>query len=454
MPMNIIKFLTLPIVPNQSGDEQTIRYWREQIFFILCTGSLWVGTIVYIISMYFAIISNLHFVVILDTFVYILALIIFTVRSIPFQWRVNLFLFILYLLGVGLLISVGKSGAGYPWLFALPVFAGILMSKRGAIILLATNILTLVALYFFIGMDLPENMLIQDYGKEEYIVTVFNFIGINGIITLSLLILIEGLTRSLNREKWIIRSLKKQQRKLVSLKEKAEESERLKSAFLANISHEIRTPLNAIMGFSDLISRDRVPEDNKKKYAEIITTKGEVLLNLINDLIDVSMIESGQLKIRKKKTDPQSIMEELYLSGQQLLHQYEKDHIDLRNNTNEQNLSEFHTDPYRLQQILSNLLQNAIKYTTHGTIELGCELQNEGRQLLFYVKDTGIGIPEEKKAYVFQRFTQLANKDGVTEGTGLGLAISGSLAELLGGTIDFKSDQHGTLFYVILPYKE
>jgi signal transduction histidine kinase len=208
------------------------------------------------------------------------------------------------------------------------------------------------------------------------------------------------------------------------------------------------------MGFSDLISRDKVPEDNKKKYAEIITTKGEVLLNLINDLIDVSMIESGQLKIRKKKTDPQSIMEELYLSGQQLLHQYEKDHIDLRNNTNEQNLSEFHTDPYRLQQILSNLLQNAIKYTTHGTIELGCELQNEGRQLLFYVKDTGIGIPEEKKAYVFQRFTQLANKDGVTEGTGLGLAISGSLAELLGGTIDFKSDQHGTLFYVILPYKE
>jgi signal transduction histidine kinase len=233
------------------------------------------------------------------------------------------------------------------------------------------------------------------------------------------------------------------------LKQKAEESDRLKSAFLANISHEIRTPLNAIMGFVNIMSNYKLSKKEYESYANIINEEGDVLLNLINDLIDISAIESGQLKIKKEPVHLRKLMHNLYNIGEQQLHQKDKEHIQLKYTCDEKLDESILTDVTRLNQVLKNLIQNAIKYTNEGKIEFGYQYVNGYVQ--FFVKDTGIGIPESKKEYVFERFTQIENADNPPEGTGLGLAISKSLTELLGGTIDFDSSQYGTVFYLTVP---
>lgn len=237
---------------------------------------------------------------------------------------------------------------------------------------------------------------------------------------------------------------------LVKAKEKAEQSDRLKSSFLANMSHEIRTPMNAIIGFSKLLTMTNSAK-KQKNYTSIINENGYVLLTLVNDIMDISMIESKQLKIKKSSFKIYPMLEELKSIFDEQIHPDKKNNIEftIQNNEIPRDLTIF-SDPVRLKQILINLLRNALKFTNSGHINFGIELIED--KIRFFINDSGIGIPYEDQSLIYERFRQASNNAVEHGGTGLGLTISKSLVEMLDGTIWFTSKPNvGTQFYVDLP---
>lgn len=227
-------------------------------------------------------------------------------------------------------------------------------------------------------------------------------------------------------------------------KEKAEESDNLKTAFLHNISHEIRTPLNGIIGFSDLLKGEDISCEQIREYADIIINSGWRLSNIINDLVSIASVESGQLKANFSKTDISGLLKNIY-SNFQMKARNKGIAIYQKNELN--NLNYISTDETKLFEIISNLIKNAIKFTNDGYVELGASIKED--KLQFYVRDTGMGIKKEDQEIIFTRFAQVgSNNDSFHHGSGLGLSICKAYVELLGGKIWLDSEpQKGTTFY-------
>jgi signal transduction histidine kinase/ligand-binding sensor domain-containing protein len=240
--------------------------------------------------------------------------------------------------------------------------------------------------------------------------------------------------------------LTENERLLIRAKEKAEESDRLKSAFLTNMSHEIRTPLNGILGFSKMLLKPNLKPEKLERYSKVIIENGNQLLHIVNDILDISMIEAGQLKLDKQPVSLHSFMQSLESAflpaakdkGLELQYEFKKD-------------GSLITDEFRLKQIMSNLISNAIKFTDSGTVVFGFEPKDN--QITFFVKDSGIGIAAENLENIFKPFRQVewehAKKKG---GNGLGLSISKELVEMLGGKLEVESTPgNGALFTFSLP---
>lgn len=234
---------------------------------------------------------------------------------------------------------------------------------------------------------------------------------------------------------------------------KAQTSDKLKSSFLANMSHEIRTPMNSIIGFSNLLASDEIPESQKNDFINYIRSSGEMLLNLIDDIIDIAKIEAGELKINKKEMNVDKLFSELFKTFDAILNKSGKSHIHLIINKDAEDDLSFKTDPFRLRQIMTNLIGNAIKFTDNGSVEFGYHLKNE-KEIEFFVKDTGIGLSKEEIGIIFERFKRAYFSDEKNiVGSGLGLAISKNLVELMGGEMWLDSKPGiGTTFYFTLPY--
>lgn len=232
---------------------------------------------------------------------------------------------------------------------------------------------------------------------------------------------------------------------------KAEESDRLKTSFLQNISHEIRTPMNAILGFSDLLNEQDLLPDMRKTYTDIICKSGNHLLTILEDIINVSELEAGKEILQSGKTNINLMLRDMY---EQYKIKADKKNIELKLTTTlDDEQAEIITDETKLIQIISNLLNNALKFILQGSISFGYTLKDE---LEFYVEDTGVGISDDKFKVIFDRFKQvevILSRENGGRGLGLGLSISKAYVELLGGRIWLKSEPGvGTVFYFSIPY--
>ncbi|MDP3642435.1 MAG: ATP-binding protein [Bacteroidota bacterium] len=242
---------------------------------------------------------------------------------------------------------------------------------------------------------------------------------------------------------------------LVIAKEHAEQSDRLKSAFLANMSHEIRTPMNGILGFASILKEADLTGEEQREYLELMEQSGARMLNIINDIVDISKIESGLMEVHSKESN---INEQI-----DYIHTFFKPEMDKKRIQffSKKSLpgkeAVINTDREKIYAILTNLVKNAIKYTDEGSIEFGYNLKTERQTtvLEFFIKDTGIGIPKHMQEAIFERFIQADITDKMArQGAGLGLSISKAFVELLGGKIRVSSEEgKGSIFYFTIPYK-
>lgn len=244
---------------------------------------------------------------------------------------------------------------------------------------------------------------------------------------------------------------KELQKQLEEAKEKAEESDELKTNFLANMAHDIRNPLNAILGFSKMLVEDTdISTEERRNYGSLIESNGKSLLYLINDIIDVSKIEANQMQIEQSKVALNSLLEDLYLSFEKQVRDKNNLRLKLSRAVDDPKFSIL-SDPDRIRQILSNLLSNAIKYTEKGSIEFGYTIE-ENKVIQFFVKDTGIGIDPDHLESIFGRFNRENKPEAkYIKGTGLGLDISSKLVKLLEGKIwAYSTLNQGSEFYFSL----
>lgn len=236
---------------------------------------------------------------------------------------------------------------------------------------------------------------------------------------------------------------------IIKAKEKAIESDRLKTVFLANMSHEIRTPMNGIMGFAELLRNPNLVETKQHKYVDIIKSSGDRMLTILNDLIDISQIESGQVKLNNEEFSCAKVMVELYNFF--LPEAKNKDLALVLLKDQEFTSYQINCDKQKITQMISNLLSNALKYTEAGVIKFGFTPKQKGIE--FFVSDTGLGIEAEKQKLIFDRFHQLNKKAlGNKSGVGLGLSICKAYTDLMGGEITIESEPDiGSTFRLWIP---
>ncbi len=306
--------------------------------------------------------------------------------------------------------------------------------------------ISILILYNVIAL-FKQNILAYDTNSIEYGWYIGNnfFLSATGILSL---IGTNHLDNYFNELRNKNKQLLSEQKALEDAKNKAQESDKLKTAFLTNMSHEIRTPMNGIIGFSELFEDDESTDEDKAHYAKIVINSGKQLLRIVNDILDLSKIETNQVSIQKRTKDLRIGFNHTYElfnrictnKGLELIAEFTADKACYVN-----------TDHTRLFQVIHNLLENAIKFTSSGRIRFGFAAREE--ELFIFVQDSGIGIPEDYQNLIFERFRQIeTSQTRKYSGTGLGLSISKQLIQLLGGELKLESKKnHGSTFYISLP---
>ncbi|MCD4793306.1 MAG: ATP-binding protein [Bacteroidales bacterium] len=345
-------------------------------------------------------------------------------------------------------------------LLAFLLFSAMFASR---FILITNSILitaTAITAFIIKKNDFPPEIIEElKLGLNVYILVILIIFGFSYLYTHTILKAIKEISDSAfdTEEKNIqleenAKLLQEQQFELIKAKEKAEESDRLKSSFLANMSHEIRTPMNSVLGFTTIL-KDSGLNEKQSEFVKIIESSGNHLLDLINDIIDISELESNIVKINNDKIKLNNLLNETAKVFEANLLNDNKDVKIITIPGFDSGNDIIYSDTKRLRQILINLIGNSIKFTSSGTVKISYILKNE--ELHFKVEDTGIGISEKELPIVFDRFRQ-ADETTTKQygGTGLGLAISKACVKLLGGEISVKSvKDKGSIFSFTIPYK-
>lgn len=447
-------FFRRKLGPSVTTSQDGVHFWRERIFHYFSLAVILVGSLVFFYYGLSFFQAGQSEYLVFSAFVYFSSLFVAAVRTLSLKFRIGWILFMIYLIGAYSLINATNPTMGLVFLLSYSLLSGVLVGQRGAVLSVIANCATLAGLGFVFFSPATSGLLGKPMAFMDYVNISIGFAVANILSIAPLTSLINGLEFNMAKEKRYQKILRKEHGELIEAKRKAEESDMLKSAFLSNMSHEIRTPMNAILGFSNLLSHPELSEVEKQEFVNLIRINGKNLMTLVEDIIDISKIESGQLHIKNGPCHLHHLLMDVYESffddiqrrGLYNLKLYLKEGIV------DENLMIL-TDGHRLKQIMVNLVGNAIKFTERGYVEFGYEVTDDNF-LSFYVKDTGIGLPKGKEHEIFDRFSKFSNdKQRLYGGTGIGLSIAKHLVELLGGEIRVESKpMDGTTFTFTLPF--
>lgn len=302
--------------------------------------------------------------------------------------------------------------------------------------------LKITLIYFTLGLLwilFSDDLAVRLTNSAEALDKIQNYKGAFFILVTSILLFLLVRNEILKKNKI--------EAELIKAKNKAEEADLLKSAFISNMSHEIRTPLNGILGFCELILDDSFTTEEKKVFAQNLTKNGGDLLKLINDIMDISKIQENQFEITTKRFNLNNLLDLLYYEYQQSELKELRKNVSFKLINDEKSpIVDMISDPVRITHILRNLLNNAFFFTPEGFIHFGFEETETGIEL--FVEDSGCGIEESSKDHIFKPFFKGKNMVVGNKGFGLGLAISKGLVRLLGSDLKFKTQVNvGTRFY-------
>ncbi len=384
---------------------------------------------------------------------------IFFRKKISLQLKASVFFIIFFILASSINYTSGIISGALVFVFISTLVTLIFGWKAGLVTIILTFIVRST-----IGWCYYKGILHYSIDLNTYANTMAALItGVAGGLVIAS-ITVFSINKFYN---WLIVSLKtastratelqKKNEELLISKQKAEENDRLKSVFLANMSHEIRTPMNAIIGFSELLSKPNLQEAKKNRFTSLIQERSYDLMRIIEDILDISKIEVGQMKLMNFEFEVFPFILEIY-EFYKLKNNKSKNPnaVQLTYNVSEETKKmKISLDKHRLKQVFTNLLDNAFKFTENGQIEFGCK-PGQDSELLFWVKDTGIGILPEKQQVVFDRFRQADESINSRQygGTGLGLSIVQGIIKLMNGKIWLESEiDQGSVFYFSLPIK-
>ncbi|MCW3785810.1 hybrid sensor histidine kinase/response regulator [Plebeiibacterium sediminum] len=430
-------------------------YWRERIFHYFIIALISIGLLSYLYYTISFLQDEKYISAIFSSVIFISTLFVSIVRTLPLKIRASWVLTCIYLLGGYLFIIKGPESLGLVLLLAYSILSAILLGYKSSVYSVVLNIVLLGAAFILHYSTFITHELLIDFNMATYLNLTALFVVVNIITLFPLVSFINGMTFSFEKELRYKNILSKEREKLMRAKIKAEESDVLKTSFLSNMSHEIRTPMNAILGFSNLLSHKEISSAEKEEFVNLIRINGKNLLTLVEDIIDISKIDSGQLQVKNSPVCLHEILKEVYDSFWDDIKRRGQLNIKLYLNEGiSDKKTMILTDAFRLRQVLINLVGNGIKFTDRGFVEFGYELRNE-EVLQFYIKDTGIGLPKGKEQEVFERFSKFSNdkQKMLYGGTGIGLSIAKDVVSLMGGRIWVESEEKvGSTFYFTIPY--
>jgi len=441
------------------AEDEGLPYLRDKLFISVLLLSFPVCVLAYIISIVVSIQTKQFLIGLSDTLAMLGFLYIFFVKSQSITRKKIIFSSIFYILSVILFIFMDVKGPSIIILLCTSVLITLFQSKRAGLISVALN----AALFLFILAALPIRSVnltfFREFPLSAWFGVGFNLIAFNTLVVLAVASIVDQLNESFIKERTLQSQLKRESIELMAAKLKAEESDRLKSALLANMSHEIRTPMNGILGFSDLLRDPGLGREDQVEYLRIIRKSSTRMLNIINEIVEISRIESGEIKVVYERANINKLIEKIYQLNQPKA-EAKKIGFSFSLSLSEGE-AQAETDPDKLNAVLTNLVKNAIKYTDEGSVEFGYILRpadqagrtEESALLEFFVRDTGIGIPQERQKAIFDRFIQADVADvEARQGAGLGLSIAKYYVEMLKGRIWVDSEPgKGSTFYFTHP---
>ena len=438
-------------VHSSPGD--SLEYMRETSFNYVAIITFFIGVVAVALSVYKSVLINDTKLIVVDLIaIFIFLFLAFGSSVLSYNLRLKSYVSLSVILGVVFSMLEGPKGAGLIYFVAFNILTGVFYGRDKLFISLAVTVIVFAALSMVIHFNACPNSPIHNYTAIQFILMGLNVLIISSL-SFVLAIMVGNLDRTIKHKERLRKLLHDNIQSLSDAKKKAEESEKLKSSFLANMSHEIRTPMNAILGFAELTldQHDMTPEETQM-YLKTIYNSGEYLMNIIDNILDASLLDSDQMKIVKSSVDIETVFNDLEALFYTKTRDNDKVKLIFQHEYNN-NSKKLTTDEQRLKQVLINLINNAFKFTKEGKITVGyIFLRND---VEFFVRDSGIGIKTEDQTKIFERFVKVHAGDTITKtkGAGLGLSISKGIIERLGGSISVQSViDKGTIFYFKLPY--
>ena len=437
--------------------EEGLPYLRNKLFISILILAFPICVVAYIPSIITCIRTEQLIIGIFDTLAFVVISYIFFSRKPGINAKKIVFSATFVVLSTILFIFLGTKGPSIVILLCMSVLITLFQSQKAGLLSVALNAIIISVIMTMLPFKSIHVEFFLEYPLVSWIGIVPNLIAFNALVVLSVSTLVDQLNESFLKEKSLQLQLKKESQDLLVAKQKAEESDRLKSAFLANMSHEIRTPMNGILGFSALLNTPELAQEDQQAYISIIQKSGDRMLNIIDEIMDISKIESGLMALSIKETNINEQLEYVY---NLMKSQAENKGISFSfENGLPVEAAIVKTDGEKFYAILSILVKNAIKYTDRGWIKFGYDLRpaspaRETAELEFYISDTGIGIPADRQQAIFERFVQ-ADIDDIQarQGAGLGLYIAKSYIDMLNGRIWVESEPgKGSAFHFTLPY--